>query len=284
MRGRSNGVAWELWLRAPPPELLGLLAGTWAADADSSHARHRMLPNGELWLTFNLGPPQHILDLDGTVPGQVCRAAFVCGLQDRPFAVESLLRHPRVVTVRLLPRGAWAFFAGLPLRDLANRVFDLESVLGGAAGVERLRQRLAEAPHLGAALDLVEGWLTARLRAGPPAHALTRTALGRLWKGRGTARVDSLARDLGVSSRHLHALFQHQVGLSPKGLCRVLRFEGALDTLDGCPAPDLVHLAQQCGYYDQSHLNRDFRELAGLTPTEYRARVFRLPGWREIGG
>jgi AraC-like DNA-binding protein len=208
---------------------------------------------------------------------------MIAGLQYSPLTFESIHRHPRVVTVRLLPRGALAFFGGLPLLDLANRVFDLESVLGGKAGVERLRQRMQEAADLGGALDLLEQWVTDRVRAGPSAHAVTRLALDRLARQRGTVRVEALADDLGVSARYLNSLFQRQVGLSAKGLGRVLRFGHALDVLDARGMQDLVNLAQDCGYYDQSHLNRDFRELAGLTPVEYVERVFLAPGWREIG-
>jgi AraC-like DNA-binding protein len=283
IRGNSDGVAWELWLRTPLAEHASQIAGFWAGDADSDYARHRLLPSGEMWLMFNLGPPQRVVGADGAGPGQVYRGGMIAGLQYSPLTFESILRHPRVVTVRLLPLGALAFFDGLPLLALTNQVIDLESVLGTRSGVERLRQRLMETADLGAALDLVEEWIVTRMRAGPAAHPVTHIALESLWKHRGAIRVEALARDLGVSSRYLNALFQRQVGLSAKSLVRILRFERALDILDARGPRDLVRLAQDCGYYDQSHLNRDFRELAGLTPTEYVERVFIAPGWREIG-
>jgi AraC-like DNA-binding protein len=284
LRSGPETVAWELWLRTALPEHVGLVAGLWAGDADTGESRHRLIPDGELWLMFNLGPPQRVVAVDGTGTGAIHRGAMIAGLHDRPVAYESVDRHPRVVTVRLLPRGARAVFGGLSLLELANRVFDLESVLGRAAGVERLRQRAMEARGLGEALDLVEEWLDDRLRAGPQVHSLTRTALDILGRSRGTVRVESVARNLGVSSRYLNALFQRQVGLPAKSLGRVLRFQRALDLLDLSETPNLGRLALECGYYDQSHLNRDFRELVGLTPGEYVARVFRAPGWREIGG
>jgi AraC-like DNA-binding protein len=284
LRGHSHGTWWELWLRTPPPGCASLVAGLWAGDADAPSARHRQLPNGELWLMFNLGPPQRFLRADETGSGQVIRAACVFGLQDRSLISESVYRHPRVVAVRLLPLGAWAFFRGLPLTDLANRVLDLETVLGGSAGVGPLEQRLLETRDLGSALNLVEDWLLARFRGGPAAHPVTRAALERLWTAGTDLRVEDLACELGVSARYLNGLFHREVGLPVKSLARVLRFERAQQQLIHSGDRNLARLAQDCGYYDQSHLNRDFRELADLTPTEYLARVFLAPGWREVGG
>lgn len=273
LRQRS-GEAWELWLREPPPPLVGLVAGLWAGDGEASYARHRVLPNGELALMFNLGPPQRLVELGGSSCDRLQRTAFISGLQEGPCSFESVFRHPRVVCARLLPLGARAFLGGLPLLEVTNEVLDLESVLGSLAGVEPLRQRLVEAPDLGVALDLVEGWLVARLLVGPAAHPATRTAMDRLTTGRGDVRVGSLARELEVSSRHLNGLFRREVGMSAKRLARILRFGRALEHLAGS-RDDLASLAQACGYYDQAHLNRDFRDLAGLTPTEYLAS--RLP-------
>jgi AraC-like DNA-binding protein len=284
LRERTGPVSWELWLRKPPPALSGLVAGLWAGDADSDFARHRLLPSGELWVMFNLGPPQRVIEVGGTGCGQLVRAAFVCGLQESPLSVESVLRHPRAVTIRLLPLGAWALFGGLPLAELSNKVVDLESVLGSAAGVEALRQHLMEAPDLGAALGILEDWLLRRLCTGPSAHPVTRAALQRLIRAGGNVRVEALARELNVSARYLNGLFHREIGLSAKSMVRIVRLERALDRLDVAGDHDLSALAFDCGYYDQSHLNRDFRDLVGLTPSEYRARVFVAPGWREIGG
>jgi AraC-like DNA-binding protein len=80
---------------------------------------------------------------------------------------------------------------------------------------------------------------------------------------------------VGWSRRHLAARFRDQVGLPPKVVARVLRFQCALRLMgtDGGPAWSDVALA--CGYYDQAHLNREFRSLAGCAPTRYFAA--RLP-------
>ncbi len=283
MRQRPGEAAWELWLRDPSPALSGLVAKLWGGDADERYALHRALPNGELMLMFNLATPQRLLD-DRDARGRLYRTAWISGLQERPVEWESVLRHPRAIAAQLRPLGAWALFGGLPQQELANDTTDLESVLGTAAGVEPLRQRMLAAPDLGVALDLLERWLTTRLLRGPAAHPLTRAAVDRMRASSGTVRVESLARDLGVSPRYLGDLFHREIGLSPKGIMRILRFERALGRLADPAAVELSELAQECGYYDQSHLYRDFRELAALTPTEYRARVFRAEGWREIRG
>ncbi len=265
--------AWEMWVRTPPSALAGYVASLWAGDADAPYACHRVLPNGELMLMFNLGPPQRVVEGGGSARGAVHRTAWICGLQERPLAIESTIHHPRAVAVQLRPLGAWSVLAGLPLRDLANEMLDLESVLGRLGGVESLRQRLIEAPDLGIALDLVEEWLVARIAAGPSAHATTRAALARLARDGGEMRVAAIARELGVSSRYLNELFHREVGVPAKSLARIVRLGRALAELGAGRVDDLVGVALDCGYFDQSHLHRDFRDLTGLTPTEYVASM-----------
>jgi AraC-like DNA-binding protein len=283
LRAAPGEPPWELWLRAPLPALGGLVAGLWAGDGSTTDARHRTLPNGELWAMFNLGPPQRLVGQRGRECAVLYRRAFVSGQQDAALTFESVHRHPRAACVRFLPRGAWAFFGGLPLHTLANEVVDLESVLGPRSGVARLEERMAACPDLGAALVLLERWLVARLADGPPAHPTARMALERLEEARGAVPVDHVARELGVSARYLNTLFRREVGASPKSVARVLRLGRVLDALSA-GGGDLAHLALDCGYYDQSHLNREFRVLTGLTPTEYLARVYEEPGWREVRG
>ena len=177
----------------------------------------------------------------------------------------------RVVAARLLPPGGWLLLRGLPQAELSGRVLDLEAALGARSGVAALRERMLDAPDLGAALDRLECWLLERFaRAGAP-HPATRAAGSLLRSARGALRVDDLAHATAVSPRRLRELFLREVGVPPKRLARILRFRTALDRLAAAPAVDLGRLALDCGYYDQAHLYRDFRELAAMTPIDYLA-------------
>jgi AraC-like DNA-binding protein len=82
--------------------------------------------------------------------------------------------------------------------------------------------------------------------------------------------VGALAGEVGWSRKHLINRFRDQVGLSPKVMARVLRFHRAVDLL-AHGVPSYVDVAVTCGFYDQAHMNREFRALAGCTPGELAA-------------
>jgi transcriptional regulator GlxA family with amidase domain len=96
----------------------------------------------------------------------------------------------------------------------------------------------------------------------------------RLRRTGGRASIGELAAELGWSHRRLIARFREQIGLAPKTVARVLRFDRAVATLGGSTCRGLAEIARDCGYFDQAHLNRDFRELAGTTPSLFlRSRL-----------
>ena len=97
----------------------------------------------------------------------------------------------------------------------------------------------------------------------------------RLVSTHGAASVEALAAEVGWSRRHLFARFREQTGLPPKVFARILRFQRAATLMAAAEGPSLCEIALDCGYYDQAHLNRDFRAFAGRTPTELMAA--RLP-------
>jgi AraC-like DNA-binding protein len=105
--------------------------------------------------------------------------------------------------------------------------------------------------------------------------------LSRLWQSGGRARIESLATEIGCSRRYLHARFREQVGLAPKTVARLIRFGAVRRRIERTPAR-WADVAYDCGYADQAHLNRDFRELAGTTPTDFVSRL--LPGYGGVMG
>jgi AraC-like DNA-binding protein len=113
--------------------------------------------------------------------------------------------------------------------------------------------------------------LLARLASAPGTPKLALHAVAAIEAAGGALRVDALAGDLGVSRQHLALQFRQQVGLTPKLFSRICRFRHALVRLRAPGAGgDLAALAADCGYFDQSHLIRDFHDFAASTPAAER--------------
>uniref|UniRef100_UPI0015EFF52D helix-turn-helix transcriptional regulator n=1 Tax=Pseudonocardia pini TaxID=2758030 RepID=UPI0015EFF52D len=134
-------------------------------------------------------------------------------------------------------------------------------------------QRLAETPTWRSRFALLDAALlrlAAEARRPDPRPEVVR-AWHRLSETGGTLRISDLADEIGWSRRHLALRFRDETGLSPKSAARVIRFERACDLLRAADRPALADTAAVCGYADQAHLARDFRDLAGLTATEWLA-------------
>ena len=95
--------------------------------------------------------------------------------------------------------------------------------------------------------------------------------------------VGSLAEQIGWSRQHLTRRFTSEFGLSPKLAARIARFERAKQMLANTPTfVSIAQIAAACGYYDQPHLNRDFAQLAGCSPTQWLADE-QLPSVQDPG-
>jgi AraC-like DNA-binding protein len=122
-----------------------------------------------------------------------------------------------------------------------------------------------------AVLDACLGRWAAAPGAG---HPIVASAWDQLRRSGGTLAVEQLASDSGCSQRYLAKVFQAELGLTPKVAGRVIRFDTARRRLlRGGVA--LAAAAAAAGYYDQAHLDRDFRQFAGCSPTRWLATEFR---------
>lgn len=273
VRHASEAGGWEMTRRAPHPVLRGAVGGYtgYREDMRAPLAR-REAPGAVVPLIISFGAPITV-----TSPGAAPRrlTSFTGGLSDGPALTEHDGRQ-HGVQVDLTPLGAYRLF-GRPMRDLANDTVDLAEVLGPAAG--ELADRLAAAPSWAARFALLDDALAPRLLAGPEPSPEVVWTWRRLVRTSGRVRVADLARDVARSPRHLVNRFGEQVGLPPKTVARTLRFRRAAAlVLRGVALADVAY---RCGYVDQPHLNREFRVLAGCTPTAYRAAA--LPDAGGIG-
>jgi AraC-like DNA-binding protein len=232
----------------PPPALRASVAFFWTLQPDGSP--HRITPDGAMDL---------MVDLDR-------RAALVVGGRDAPLCTRRT-RPMRLWGVRFR-LGAARAALGVSPRALLNGDAPLDALCGP---LERaLRARLDAEP---------EGTLVEALAEVVAAHAVSRAeapdarvmrAVQRLTASGGAAPVAVVAVEVGVGARQLERLFAEHVGLSPKGLARLLRF-GEVVRRARRAASSWSALACSLGYADQAHLTRDFTAFAGVPPARWRA-------------
>jgi AraC-like DNA-binding protein len=205
-----------------------------------------------------------------TVPGTgTFGAGFVAGPTDR-WGDTVCCGDSAGIQVDLTWPGARAVL-DLPLVELRDRAVTVEDVWGAAG--RRLVDRLAGTPAPAERRLLVEAFLRQRAerRADhlPPVVAAAATLVERHAGRIGVAR---LAEEIGCGRQHLHREVTRHLGLPPRTLARLTRFRSVLTALRTDPnAGGWAGLAADFGYYDQPHLYREFRDLAGMTPTRAKA-------------
>jgi AraC-like DNA-binding protein len=207
---------------------------------------HRTVPNGSVELTCVVGSLPH-------VSGPRTRAA-----------VDVLAPAATLVGVRFRP-GAAPALLGLPASALVDGSVAVDELWGSAAIA--VGERIAKARSAWDAAALLEAAVAARLPHAQRPDALIAEAVRRLlpW---GTHEVITLTSSLSISERQLRRRFRDAIGLAPKEVQRVLRFQGFLALAHDRPPAEraLARLAAEAGYADQSHLTRESLRLSGLTP------------------
>ncbi|MEU1509912.1 helix-turn-helix domain-containing protein [Kitasatospora sp. NPDC005748] len=231
-------------------------------------AVHRGLPSPYLTFILTLDEPLTVAGHpDPAQPGGDY-ATLLGGLHTSPALITHDGRQSGV-QIAVHPLAARALL-GLPAGELAGVDVPADAVLGRASG--RLQEELQLAAGWPERFAVLDGAL---LRAARPSGRVPPEVV-RAWselrRSGGSLPVSALARETGWSSRHLRSRFRHETGLTPKAAARVIRFDRARHVLAAPgPAPRLAELAARCGYFDQAHLAREFRALAGCAPSLWLA-------------
>lgn len=166
-------------------------------------------------------------------------------------------------TVEFAPTALYALF-GIPMIELTDTALRAEG-LWGAAAAGRLYDRLGAEATLAGRVAVMEEDLLKRVpqcKSDPIAAAATRV----LCTG-GTVRVDDLARASYLSSRQFGRQFTRRVGIPPKTYARIVRLNVAIATKVARPEVSWTNVAQCAGYFDEAHLDKDFRALADTSPS-----------------
>ena len=261
----SEHVA-SLWLQRDP-RLPG--PGGWPPTV--------LLPDGSLDLVLGFGDPFEVLSDD---PPHRLKSSHVAGLRSRPLTLRATGRTGLLI-VRFHPWAVPSWVRGFAsARELADRVVDLED-LGLFVG--ELEERLALAASDFERFELVEAWLLSRMPAERPNRSLQATlrVLAEEVTRRASGSVTEAARVLGIGRREVHRRVSAGLGLGPKVLERVLRFQRAMALARN--GSSLAVSALASGYHDQPHFTREVRNLTARSPRQLLGEVERQPLVRAFG-
>jgi AraC-like DNA-binding protein len=250
---------------APPPSVAGAVECVWILEGRFlPGASETVVPDGCTEMIVQLADRFGRIGENGASDAQP--ATFLAGPMTRPLRLATPPRV-RTVGVRFRPGGVGAL-TNAPVTELADRDVPLEAVAGpGPAG--RIAGQLAEAGGDDEILRAVEHFFAESAdRAASPDPGVRRAILEILCR-RGNVGMDRLAALSGRSRRSLERRFAAAVGMAPKRLARIVRFQRVFREARKEVTAGWVEVALRCGYADQSHLIRDFRELAGETPTAF---------------
>jgi AraC-like DNA-binding protein len=223
----------------------------------------RELPTVEVPLIISFGDPIRLFDVvDRSRSTEL--GSFATGAYDAHVVVEANGSQGGIqVDFTIL---AMRLFLGRPLAELTNRGVALEDILGPSA--RRLTMELHDAASWDARFDLLDREIGSRITAATRPASEVLCTWQRIVASGGLVTIHSLVEETGWSQKHLISQFREHIGLAPKTFARVMRFGRAVDRLRRKDHVSLTELALDCGYYDQSHFDRDFRAFAGVTPTE----------------
>jgi AraC-like DNA-binding protein len=236
----------------------------WTLESETSESGgsaaappERILPDGCVELILNFGERffQHV---GGS--RQIQPRNFVVGQMTGPILI-SPSGAVELLGIRFQPGGTRAFLK-TPADEITDEVVDLGNFSStferDLANVCASRRTLAEK------IATVDAYLCERLVKTSYDLQLLKLAK-RVISSNGVISVDQLASDAGVSNRQLERRFLREVGIGPKLLARIVRFQQVFRAVEQCDSAWAV-VAVECGYYDQAHLIRDFNQFARQTP------------------
>jgi AraC-like DNA-binding protein len=234
-------------------------------------------PKTAMSLVFNLNDSFKLYTDNNFSQHTDYRKYWVAGLQTGPTYVESY-GESKMVVVQFKSFGAGMFLAQ-PLKNFTELYVPLDDVFSREAG--EVWEQLKEADAIVEMFALVENFLCRRLLQHKMRNEKQVAALEKAARSRNLP-VQQICRQYNVSRKHLNFLFKEYIGVSPKMLSSLNRFQSILSSIVASRPEKLTHLAYELDFFDQSHFNNQFKRFTGIRPNDYIRQTALQPSLRVV--
>ncbi len=257
----------------PHPSLKPYIKSYWtlkSPDMNGTVKQKQFLSDSGVKISFNLADPVQF-GLAGSKPLLVPKGC-VSGPLTSNFRVSSSGCMNRF-GIQFHPGGAYPFISE-PAFELKDGFFDLEEIWGvhGKVLTKKIRS-----PELTTEerIQILEPFLLKRLEQIKKIDPGFEFAVGMILSRDGQITVDQLSRATRIGHRQLERKFKKKIGISPKLLCRILRFRNLFTEISNHPDESWASIAYGGGYYDQAHMIHDFKSFTGLSPSAFVEKIIK---------
>jgi AraC-like DNA-binding protein len=230
------------------------------------HEIERLIPDGLVSLVIELdGKERYIYNNEDFEVIQTCRHSWLSGMHNQYISISSI-PDTELIGIRFKAGGIFPFINS-NVHNLFNKVVDASEYFTDT--IDSLRTSLIREESPQQKLAVLEKWLLEQLRYEDSLNPAIRNACQKIVADPSISTLEQIKTDIPYSEKQFIHNFKHQVGITPKVFQRILRFNQILPKIQQKETVEWAEISEACGYFDQPHFIRDFKQFSGFNPSEF---------------
>lgn len=199
---------------------------------------------------------------------EIMPKSFVAGQFCQPYYLQPT-GVTGVIAIKFKPNGLFELFQ-MPMTLFTNKIIDFTEIAGEEARI--ITQQIITNPPNNRRIEIIEEYLMKKLLSRKSHLDYMQRTVSLILENIGNITVKELAAKLHISDRQIERKFKEQIGISPKMFSRLIRINYVFKLLRTNPDLEWQDVIYLCGYYDQAHFIRDFKEIAGESPNVFLSK------------